>query len=132
MHKVNYQTHKTYFPFILVGLSILLATVLYATYSGNRSANSVGADHGIGLTTTSIVAPTHDQYVASVAPILNDYLVDQDANRAYTRLAEITVPVADLSTHLELVIIFGKFQSSEATEASARYQALKQTISWLP
>ncbi len=131
MNKVNLDTHKTYFPFILVGLSILLAAAFAAWYPG---LNERSGDSSVkpSVISESRITVTHDQYVALVSPILSDYLVDQDANRAYTRLAEITVPVEDLSTHLELVIIFGKFQATETAEATARYQSLKQKISWLP
>ncbi len=135
MDKVNLDHHRTYFPFILVGLSVLLAVGLYAFYSSRPSGPSgpspfQGEDRWGSESET--MTPTHDGYVAATASVIAAFQADQNAQRAYDQLIQITVPTADQGTHLELVIIFGKFLAGETVIAEARYQALKQTITWLP
>jgi hypothetical protein len=132
MDKVNLDSHRTFFPFILVGLSVLLAVGLYAFYS-SRPVDSTGSALAVGTSTPAVKAPTHDEYVSLVSRIVSDFQTNQSSEQsAYDRLVAVTVPPADLATHLELVIIFGKFRSGETVAAQARYQTLKQTVTWLP
>ena len=122
----SHSQHKTYFPFILVGLSILLFVTLAAWY---RPADS----ELITTTTVNRSSPTHEEYIAAVSPVMLDFISGTiTAPATYDRLIDITVPTSDQGTHLELVIIMGKFRDGQTELAEARYTILKQSLSWLP
>lgn len=129
MIKSSHGQHKTFFPFILVGLSVLLAVTLAAWYRPSSNVNSSPTPD----TSISRVAPSHDEYVAAVTLVMSDFVNGMTtAAVAYDRLVEIVVPAADQGTHLELVIIMSKFRDGDTELAQSRYDALKQSQSWLP
>jgi hypothetical protein len=123
--------HRHWFPAILIGLTVLLALTfaVVLTPSGQSFLDTRPAVRDV---INSAPKVTNDSYKQAVTSLLQTYSVDKDAEATYNALIALRVPRDMLNLHYELVIAFGKVNSGDADDASARFAALKAQYTWLP
>jgi hypothetical protein len=121
-NNMSQVSHRTWFPFILVGLTITLATGIWAWTSSDRSQ----APPEIG-----VEAPTSLEYQAEIAQILQMYLDDDDLDTAYESLVDVRVPSDAQEVHLDLVIAFGKLVAGNESGAEL-LETVRSQHDWLP
>jgi len=98
--------HRTWFPFILVGLTLALTAVIFAWQEQDVTPARV-------QTQEVHEVPTSQEYQQEVVSILAQYQQDGDAQWAYGALVETWVPTDAKAVHLDLVIAFGKLVAGD-------------------
>lgn len=121
--------HRTWFPFIMAGASILLLVVFIviaepAEEREDESSQAAFVEEGVK-------APTDEEYKAEVVTIMESYGAHQTAGQTYEELLQVRVPAAFREVHLELVYAFADLQSGNTVEGSARLDLLTQQLDWL-
>lgn len=119
---MSQTSHRTWFPFILIGLTLALAAGIWAWQSD---------DHPLASDAPEIVAPTLVEYQAEVIAIVQAYLEDGDAQGAYDALLDVWVPSDAKDVHLDLVIAFGKLVSGDESGAEL-LETVRSVYDWLP
>lgn len=117
---------RSWFPFILVGLTMALAAGVWAWQAGESGRPSVDQ-----VNESSHIAPTSILYKRVVYQVVSTYLEDGDAERAYETLIDLWVPADDKSVHLDLVIVFGKLADGDVSAQEA-LDTIRSSNSWLP
>ena len=120
------QEHRTWFPFIMIGLSVLLlgAYIIWGSPSNEVAPTSEGA--------SLVAAPTEEEYQAEVTSILNAYASDKNAGQTYEELLNVRVPAAEKEFHLDLVIAFSDLKDGRTASGQARIDLLRAQADWLP
>lgn len=116
--------HRTWFPFIMVGITLAILVAFFAM--GEPRASQVMAP-----SEDVPSAPTQEEYQAEVLSVLATYETEGDAQAAYDSLLEMRVPVADKDLHLELVIAFAELEAGKTVEGTARLDILREQTDWL-
>ncbi|MBT4857510.1 hypothetical protein HON52_04980 [Candidatus Uhrbacteria bacterium] len=114
-------THRTWFPFILVGLTIALGAGIWAW---------TGSDRGPVIELPEIVAPTSLEYQQEITAIIASYYDGDDLDDVYASLLDTWVPADAKSVHLDLVIAFGKLVAGDE-EGAELLEAALSTHTWL-
>lgn len=117
---MSHVEHRTWFPFILVGLTfaLLLAVGAWVQHEG-------------GEVEVSLEAPSDPEYMAELTTVLTTYDTDDDVQAAYDELLDMRVPAGYKELHLELVIAFGKLLGGDE-EGASRLETVRSMYSWLP
>jgi hypothetical protein len=118
------MSHRSWFPPILVGLSLLLGLVFVVALKGDRVIPQFPHE-----ASTPKISEADYQSAANV--ILDAYAEDHDASRAYNALILLRVPKEEQEVHFDLVVAFGKLMTKETKEGEARLSALKAAHPWL-
>lgn len=120
------QEHRTWFPFIMIGLSVLLlgTYIIWGSPSNEVAPTSEGA--------SLVAAPTEEEYQAEVTSILNGYASDKNAGQTYEELLNVRVPAAEKDFHLDLVIAFSDLRDGRTASGQARIDLLRAQADWLP
>lgn len=119
--------HRSWFPFIVVGLSLALLAVVALVYTPATSPNPTNV-----VTAPELTAPSAEEYAAIIQQVLADYALDNDAVRAYNTLLLTRVPNASYqSFHLNLVIAFAELQSGNGTDGAANLAGVIAAAPWL-
>ncbi len=129
MDNLNQQGfhHRSWFPFILIGLSLVLLAVIVVVKSNAGHSEQLKADAAAHAS-----VPTNAEYEAAIHTILNTYNADKNATTAYNSLLAVTVPSVDYqAAHLDLVIAFAQLQAGKTVEGQARLDLALNTYSWL-
>ncbi len=122
-------THRSWFPFILIGLTLALVaviSVLYRPYTlqEQRSAEVV-----------HVAPPTPAAYEAAVSTIVTTYFASSssDASKtAYDALIAMRVPSVDYQdVHIALVIAFGQLVAGEDEAGNARLFDVMKAYPWI-
>lgn len=116
------MNHRSWFPSILVGLSLLLALIFLVVTKG--SPVHVGV-------TPPPPAVSEEDYQGAANTILDTYASNHDASKAYNALILLRVPKEDQAVHFDLVVAFGKLVTKETKEGEARLAAVKAANPWL-
>jgi hypothetical protein len=120
--------HRSWFPAIVLGLSLLLALFFFSIVK-NRGGESFFASRApLPLPAPAI---TEEGYRASVNAVLETYAAKKDAKAAYNALILLRVPATDQAVHFDLVVAFGKLSSGQKEDGEARLTALKAQNDWL-
>lgn len=128
-HKHHHQhEHRTFFPFILIGLTVLLALFIVAITRDSSPESNVQTSSSSQSVVNMV---SEEEYQRLTSEILRDYESNKDVERAYQSLLDIVLPPTYKEVHLELVIIMSKFDSGQTDEAQARLDVLRQQYSWL-
>jgi hypothetical protein len=117
--------HRNWFPFILIGLTLLLALGIFA-YQGPR----VQETGSFAPADTETVVST-EQYREDVLNLFAQYADAGEYTRMYQELLVLSVPAGYQVLHLELAIAFDKLQSGDIAEGEARIEALRSAYPWL-
>ena len=122
MHRTE---HRTWFPFILVGLTVALAAIIWAwPFSSEQNVGQSSPEQEIST-------PTYVEYQSQVIAILEAYLETDDEQSAYTALLDVWVPVEAKEVHLDLVVAFGKLAAGDENGAELVDQVRASHL-WLP
>lgn len=117
------DSHRSWFPVILTGLSIALAAMIFAVYQpGEETAEPMVAE---------MPAPTGDEYQAAIGDIFGPQAT-QSVQAKLEALTEMRVPAEYLTLHLQLVFVMNDYVAGNIEEGDARLNALRGTNSWLP
>lgn len=119
-------THRSWFPFILLGLSTALLALIVVVYNPNATLESDSAP--------VVVAPTGTEYEAAVRTIVTTYVASSDSEAdkaAYDALLEMRVPEAYKTVHISLVLAFGQFAVGEDQDGDARLSDIITTNPWI-
>lgn len=121
------MSHRSWFPSILIGLSLALAVLIAAAYKPEPASDvSVNNDE------PAMTAPSADEYEAGVRAVLASYASTSDASAAYDALVAMRVPSLDYqSAHLELVIAFAQMKAGNSDEGQARLDLATTAYPWL-
>lgn len=131
MDTTNSLSHRSWFPFILIGLSTALLAIIFVVYHQNSQAAKLKAVTEAESQAAASV-PTNAEYEAGVKALLLTYDADQNASTAYAALIAMTVPqVSYQVAHLDLVIAFAELQASQAVEGKTRLDLARSTYFWL-
>lgn len=124
----NIYSHRSWFPYILIGLSLALFAIIFAVRNNvNQYSAPTSADIKI-----AVVVPTSEEYEAGVKTILSTYDTDQNASTAYNALIKAVVPQVSYQTaHLDLVIAFAQLQAGQTAEGNTRLNLARATYAWL-
>ncbi len=132
---IDPTSRRNWFPVILAGLTILLATGIYASqYRGDMPfsiSSEVISNFKIPvreLKQTSSV--TSAGYQSAVLTIIATYKTNKNAQSAYDALIVLHVPAVEQSFHIDLIIAFGKLVGGDGADGEARLQALMAQNSW--
>lgn len=117
------DSHRSWFPLILTGLSLGLAALIFAVYEPREVASSQQP--------VVSQAPTAEQYQAAVNAVFSTYEANGDTQAAYDALVAIRVPVEFLDVHLALVYALNDLQAGQSAEGQARLDAIRAVNSWL-
>jgi hypothetical protein len=125
--ETNTYPHRSWFPYILIGLSVALFVIIFAVRSNVDTSSKQDA-----ATPATVVVPTNAEYEAGVKAILSAYSADQNASTAYAALIKAVVPQVSYQTaHLDLVIAFAQLQAGQAVEGKTRLDLARATYAWL-
>lgn len=129
------QTNRSWFPYISVGLTVLLALV-FATKFWGDDVKSFTTERSQSPTTSeqssSQGSVTEESYKAAVTTILATYTEDSNPKATYNALVILRVPESMQQVHFDLVVAMGKLAAGDKTDGEARLSALKAENSWLP
>jgi hypothetical protein len=128
------QSNRNWFPYISVGMTVLLA-LLFATKFWGDDLKRIGdtfQDKDTPSLSKATSAVTDESYRAAVTSVLTAYMESKDAKSTYNALVLLRVPGSMQEVHYSLVVAFGKLASGEKTDGEARLSALKAENSWLP
>ncbi len=117
--------YRTWFPHIVIGLTVLLAIGVYILFS-NRDANTT--DHDIAQ---SIVIPTSEEYRENVSAIIETYYADENREDAFGDLLNQIVPAEERDIHVEIILLFDQPSDTRANIEQGLLE-LKSAHSWLP
>lgn len=115
-------SHRTWFPFILVGLTLALGAGVWAWQSNDATPSQPDV---------AVEAPTSVEYQAEVIAIVQSYLDDADEQAAYEALLDVWVPTDAKEVHLDLVIAFGKLVAGDESGAEL-LETVRSVHDWLP
>lgn len=119
------MSHRSWFPFILIGLSLALAVIIAAVYK--PSPTSVAQEDAVTLT-----APTASEYEAGVRAVFASFALTEDADAAYDALVAMRVPSVDYqAVHLELVLALAQLKTGNTDEGQARLDIARTNYPWL-
>ncbi len=118
------MNHRSWFPSILIGLSLLLALVFILVTKGSPVSFSK-------RTPVEPPAITETDYRSAVNTVLDGYAESKDVSGTYNALILLRVPKESQVVHFDLVVAFGKLMSKEIKDGEARLQAVKAANSWL-
>ncbi|MDP2631855.1 MAG: hypothetical protein Q8P30_03770 [Candidatus Uhrbacteria bacterium] len=118
--------HRTWFPFILVGLTVAL--LLFVVIWVNEKSEDTYTDDQPEV----VEVISAEEYQQEMNSVFTEFLSSKNVNLAYDQLLDIRVPSRYKDVHLELVIILAKYRAGDVEEAIGRYDALKAQINWLP
>jgi len=125
------HSHRSWFPFILIGLSLALLAIIFVVRTNSNQAAKLKAVTDAEQQAAANV-PTNDEYETGVKAVLAIFDADQNASTAYTALIAMTVPqVSYQAAHLDLVIAFAQIQAGQATEGQTRLNLARSTYAWL-
>jgi len=116
------QPPHSWFPFILVALSVTLLLVIVVWVQPSSS--------GIVIQVQDPV--TEEEYQEALLSILQNYSDGGGSAKIYEELIDMKVPASYKDLHLELVIAFGFLKSGDIPEGEARLDLLRETYDWLP
>ena len=117
-------THRSWFPFILVGLTVALLAVVLVVRTPRQA--------GVSSSESTTVFPDPDAYETNVHRIYQTYLEDSNAQAAYDALIVLRVPSVDMqAAHLGLVIAFGQLAAGKTDEGAARLSVVLTTYPWI-
>jgi hypothetical protein len=125
------MNHRSWFPAILIGLSLALAVFFIGVIKHREAGGGTGLFSSPDPLPEPAVAVTEEGYRASVNSVLENYSIKKDAKNAYNALILLRVPAADQTLHFDLVVAFGKLSSGQKEEGEARLAALKAENTWL-
>lgn len=117
-------THRSWFPFILIGLSTALLAVIVVLYQPRASSIDVPV----------VVAPTGDEYEGAVQGIVSTYMLSSQSEAdkdAYDALLALRVPAAYKDVHVQLVLAFGQMTAGEDVAGQARLSDVAQVYPWV-
>lgn len=121
------DSHRSWFPYILIGLSLALMALIAVTYDRKEGIGGEEGEGGVGMT-----VPTTAEYEAAMQGILAAYDVDGNAQKAYDALVATTVPtVSYQAVHLELVIALAQIAGGNTEEGTARFDLARVSHVWL-
>lgn len=121
--------HRSWFPAILIGLSLALA-VCFLMIFNHRDGKSFFVKKA-ELAPQAAPAVTAEGYEASVNSVLDMYADDRDAKAAYNALILLRVPASYQTVHFDLVVAMGKLMGGDKADGEARLTAVKAQYSWL-
>lgn len=120
-------THRSWFPFILVGLSTALLALIVVVYDPSTMPTT--------NTAPVVTAPTASEYEASVNTVLSTFALSPSADAAQTALDALIamrVPTVDYQqAHLDLVIAFGQLAAGNTAVGDARLVVAESLYPWL-
>lgn len=122
-------THRSWFPFILVGLSAALLAVILVAYQPNNAR--VDND-----TLSAPEAPTGDEYEAAVRAIMMNVMISSgpqevSAQAAYDALLALHVPAEYKDVHIQLVLAYGEMALGQDELGRARLIVAEEANSWI-
>jgi len=123
------QEHRTWFPLILIGLTIVLFAVIATQYQKDDIGSIEDITESVQIDLPRV---TEEGYKSEIVTILNDFSVSHDANSAYELLLNTRVPAEFKDVHLEIVMIMNAFKSGKTTEGESRLDMLRVDETWLP
>jgi len=113
-----YHSHRTWFPYILIGLTIALLLIVVAIL-------------GRGPHEEIIPALQEHEYIEVVGTILDTYKADSDAHKAYESLLALKIEEGQREVHLDLVLMFGKLLNGELDSIDEYIVQLDEKYTWL-
>lgn len=125
--------HRSWFPTILIGLTIGLGAIFYAL--DRKEENDLGpaaSNDGDGAAEEIVVPATSEGYQAAVTALMQSYATDKNAEATYNGLIVLRVPTDLQQLHLDLVIAFSQLAAGNRDDGAARLEVLKAQYSWLP
>lgn len=120
--------HRTWFPFILTGLTLALGLFLYLEVYQKPVPEQLTPV----IVESGLITVTEEGYKEEVAGVLAGFSKGESASSAYNRLIDIRTPNEFKSLHLELVIAFGELKEGKKDSAEARLQTVRRQYPWLP
>lgn len=112
-------SHRTWFPFILVGLTLVLALGVYAFITHKNAS-------------VEERVLTQEEYHQEVTSLLGDYSQGaKSAESVYNTLLSLHIPESEKDIHLDLVLLFGKVLSGELDPAEGDIATMQSTYDWL-
>jgi len=119
--------HRTWFPFILIGLTITLAVII-VIWAQPKTSEPVKYSPYVAVESAAV---SEAEYQNLINYILKTYNENGDIEAAYQSLLDIVIPSSYKEVHLELVIIMSKYEAGNDTEAQERLETLKEKYPWL-
>lgn len=117
------HTHyRTWFPFILIGLTLALALGVLAWMQ---------SPGGGDIEALQVFAPTAEEYQAEVISILSEFETSGAAEIAYNKLLEMRVPAEFKSFHFDLALILFHASKDDDLDISADLDTLRAQNNWL-
>ncbi len=122
-------THRSWFPFILVGLSTALLALIVAVYDPSATPSSNDAQE--------VTAPTPTEYEDAVRAIVMTYMASSGAHEvsaqtAYDALLALRVPsMSYQDAHIQLVLAFGQIAAGETDAGQARLSVVEEANPWI-
>lgn len=117
-----YPHHRTWFPFILAGLTLALALVILANVNDGLISNDALIKR---------VAPTNEEYQIALSSICAEFASQDDARAIYESLLKMVVPTDFKDAHLALVLLFGNATGDVSLDVSAELATLQERFPWL-
>jgi hypothetical protein len=126
-----YIKHRTWFPFLFVGLTLALVLIIAVLFQPEESTEVVFGTlfSGEGAVEVSVVSEV--EYQEMILGFFSDLDGGSDSVELYENLVDMTVPYDYKEVHLELVIYFGSVRDGRLAEAGARRDLLFATHAWL-
>lgn len=116
--------HRTWFPYILIGLTLLLGLGILVWVAPKLMEPTPYADEVVNPVTT-------EEYRSEVLQLFANNEATGDYARMYQGLLELRVPAGYQSLHLELALTFDKLRAGNNEEGEVRLEALRSAYPWL-
>ncbi|PIX61940.1 hypothetical protein CO057_01315 [Candidatus Uhrbacteria bacterium CG_4_9_14_0_2_um_filter_41_50] len=117
------HTHyRTWFPFILIGLTLALVLGILAWMQ---------SPGGGDVEALQVFAPTVEEYQTEIVALLSDFETSNNAEAAYSQLLNIRVPAEFKAFHFDLALILFHASQDDSLDISADLDTLRSQNNWL-
>ena len=111
--------HRTWFPFILIGLSLTLLLVILASQTKEIEGSE-----------TPVVSQVNgEEYKQEMQSIVSKFQEDQDAKVAYDSAMQLKVPTEYKDLHLEITLYLVRAQVGKSTQEE--WNTIRALYPWL-
>ena len=118
--------HRTWFPYILIGLTVVLVLVVISFF------RSQPEEDVILVSEDAVIAIADIDYESDVSKILLDFYQDENIEKTRNQLLAQRVPSEFLDLHFALILAIDAYQRGETADADARMDEQRALYSWLP
>ncbi len=117
-----YTHHRTWFPFILIGLTLALVLGVLVWMQSSSGGN---------VKSLQVFAPSEEDYQTEIIALLSEFETSGDAQYAYEKLLDIRVPAEYKVFHFDLALLLFHASTDDELDISSDLDTLRTQNNWI-